>query len=370
MTTLAPTSLLDPIYAHIQQSLVPLVEDIDQKGVYPREFMHQLGALGGFASAISTDNGGLGYSLTEQIAVTSAVAETCGSTAFVVWCQSVSAYYLQRSPNNGVQQRFLTKVAKGELLCGTGMSNAVKHLAGIERIHLQAKRAGDGYEIKGVLPWVSNLQHGNLIIAAAQVEDEGYVMFAAPLDLENLELHNCPDFSGMQGTATYNVRFHGVRLDNDNVLAHPEQFEQYIASIKPGFVLSQIGMGSGIIKTSIHSIEQTNKTHSHVNQFLDDQGEDLQQQLDSLFVEAQRLVPLIHNDSVNILEVLKARAAASELSLKAVNSEALHTGAKGYLMRHGAQRRLREALFVAIVTPALKHLRKEINSLEQLAEAS
>lgn len=53
-----------------------------------------------------------------------------------------------------------------------------------------------------------------------------------------------------------------------------------------------------------------------------------------------------------------------------MNSEALHTGAKGYLMRHGAQRRLREALFVAIVTPALKHLRKEIHSLEQLAEAS
>lgn len=368
--TITAQALLEPIVAHIQQSLVPAVEDIDQKGVYPREFMHQLGALGGFASAVSKENGGLGLTLSEQIAVTSAVAESCGSTAFVVWCQSVSAYYLQHAPNTGVQQRFLSKVAKGELLCGTGMSNAVKHLAGIERIHLQAKRTDNGYEIKGVLPWVSNLQHGNLIIAAAALEDGGYVMFAAPLDSTNLELHCCPDFSGMQGTATYNVRFHGVQLDNDSVLAHPEQFVDYIASIKPGFVISQIGMGAGIIKTSIHSIEQTNKTHSHVNQFLDNQGEDLQQELDSLLAEVQRLVPQIHNGTVNCLDVLKARAAASELSLKAVNSEALHTGAKGYLMRHGAQRRLREALFVAIVTPALKHLRKEIHSLEQLAEAS
>jgi hypothetical protein len=48
----------------------------------------------------------------------------------------------------------------------------------------------------------------------------------------------------------------------------------------------------------------------------------------------------------------------------------LHAGAKGYLMRHPAQRRLREAVFVAIVTPALKHLRKEIHDLESLqAEA-
>jgi len=36
-------------------------------------------------------------------------------------------------------------------------------------------------------------------------------------------------------------------------------------------------------------------------------------------------------------------------------------------MRHPAQRRLREAVFVAIVTPALKHLRKEIHDLEQHA---
>jgi hypothetical protein len=34
-------------------------------------------------------------------------------------------------------------------------------------------------------------------------------------------------------------------------------------------------------------------------------------------------------------------------------------------MRHSAQRRLREAVFVAIVTPALKHLRKEIRDLER-----
>lgn len=367
--TISAQTLLEPIKAHIKQSLVPLVEDIDQKGVYPREFMHQLGALGGFAAAISTENGGLGLTLAEQIAVTSAVSASCGSTAFVVWCQSVSAWYLQRAANEGVRQRYLNKVAKGELLCGTGMSNAVKHLAGIERIHLKAQRTDNGYSIKGVLPWVSNLQHGNLIIAAAALDDSQYVMFAVPLDSKNLELHNCPDFSGMQGTATYNVRFHGVQLDNDHILAHPKQFGDYLASIKPGFVLSQIGMGAGIIQTSIQSIEQTNKTHNHVNQFLDDQGVELQQELDALLAEVQRLVPQIHANTVNCLEVLKARALASELSLRTVNSEALHAGARGYLMRHGAQRRLREALFVAIVTPALKHLRKEISALEQLSEA-
>lgn len=38
----------------------------------------------------------------------------------------------------------------------------------------------------------------------------------------------------------------------------------------------------------------------------------------------------------------------------------LHAGGEGYLLRHAAQRRLREAYFIGIVTPALKHVRYEL----------
>jgi hypothetical protein len=38
----------------------------------------------------------------------------------------------------------------------------------------------------------------------------------------------------------------------------------------------------------------------------------------------------------------------------------MHQGARGYLLSNGVQRRVRESHFVAIVSPAIKHLRKEI----------
>jgi len=64
------------------------------------------------------------------------------------------------------------------------------------------------------------------------------------------------------------------------------------------------------------------------------------------------------------LQVLKARARASELCLIAAQAALLHQGAAGYVMSSPVQRRIRESHFVAIVTPALKHLRKEIVRLE------
>ena len=61
------------------------------------------------------------------------------------------------------------------------------------------------------------------------------------------------------------------------------------------------------------------------------------------------------------------RLAAGELALKASQSAMLHTGAKGYLNTAPAQRKLRESYFIAIVTPAIKHLRKELDVMEAAA---
>ena len=52
------------------------------------------------------------------------------------------------------------------------------------------------------------------------------------------------------------------------------------------------------------------------------------------------------------------RLRAGEASVAAAHAAMLHCGARGYLMSHRAQRRLRESYFVAIVTPATKQLRK------------
>ena len=48
----------------------------------------------------------------------------------------------------------------------------------------------------------------------------------------------------------------------------------------------------------------------------------------------------------------------SETALAAAQAAMLHCGARGYVANAVAQRRLRESYFVAIVTPAIKQLKK------------
>jgi alkylation response protein AidB-like acyl-CoA dehydrogenase len=362
----APAALLDAVTAQATLELAPLAGAIDQQGLYPQAYLQHLGALGGFGASVPAEHGGTGLGLATQIDITTQVGSECGSTAFLVWCQSTCAWYLQHAPNPAVRERYLKPVAQGTLLAGTGMSNAVKHLAGIEKIQLRAARREGGYAVSGSLPWVSNVGPDHLVIVTAAVDNEGYVMFALRGDAPGLNLHPCPEFSGMEGTRTLNLRFKDVSIGNDEVLAHPHQFSAYLARIKAGFVLGQTGMGFGVIQGSLKTIRESNASNAGVNAFLDDQGSELAGELAQLKARAALLAHQAQAGHAPIIEVLKLRARTSELTLSAANSAVLHAGAKGYLMRHPAQRRLREAVFVAIVTPALKHLRKEIHDLEQL----
>src|SRR5690606_15626808 len=293
---------LAPIVQLIESELAPQVQAIDQEGKYPADFMHKLGALGGFSAALPAEYGN-NLGLAAQVAVTAAVAEQCGSTAFLVWCQSSCAWYLHNSDNAAVRDRYLKDVAHGRLLAGTGMSNTVKHLAGIEKIQLRARREGDTYVVSGSLPWVSNVGDGHLAIVAAAVENEGYIMFATPSTAAGFESRPCLEFSGLEGTQTLNLRFQNVKVPAEDVLAHPDQFKQYISRIKPGFVLGQIGMGTGIVRACIAIAHDSNASVGHVNAFLDDQEVDLAAQLADIATRVSSRGPLAHAGATVMLLV-------------------------------------------------------------------
>ena len=151
------------------------------------------------------------------------------------------------------------------------------------------------------------------------------------------------------------------RLPFDSALIH-----DYLARIQPGMILSQMGMGLGLVEDCIGRIESAGRTPLHINFFMDDQAEDLRVALKAARTETHRLagladsVPVGAEQAALLTDVLKLRLAGGELSLRAAQAAMLHQGARGYLREAAAQRRLREAYFVAIVTPSLKHLRQEL----------
>lgn len=349
----------EAVAAYARQVLEPLAEAIDREGFYPRAFLEGLGQRGGFGAG----PGAQAVDLSRQLASITEVARHCGATAFLSWCQSACAWYLAQAPQAAPRERHLAAVLAGERLAGTGMSNVLKHLAGIEGIRLRARPDGEGYVVDGVLPWVSNLEHGHLLLTAARVEEGGYAMLAIDTAAEGVKLLDCPDFAGMAGTATRNVRLGGVRVGPDDVLAHPAQFDAFIAAIKAPAILLQVGIGLGVAASCAEDVARDSALRREDNRLLDDGAAELEAAVARLRRQALALAAEGTRRRLPLLPVLRLRASVAEWALRAAQSGVLHAGARGYLLQDPAQRRLREALFVAIVTPAIKHLRKEIRDL-------
>lgn len=359
-------AMIDRVREIAQGPLARDAERIDRQGHYPRDILEALGGAGGFGAHLD----GNGTDFIGAIRAMTEAGRVCGSTAFMMWCHDVCGLYMEQSGNAALMGAKLDAHARGATMGGTGMSNPMKTFARIESMLLKARAVPGGYKVSGTLPWVSHIAKNHYLGAVAAVVDAGgkvvddqhEVMFILDCDAPGVELRHCPTFSAMEGTSTWSVRLTDVFIGADRLVADPVR--PFIGRIRAAFILLQTGMGLGVARGSIDSMWQVEEQLGHVNEFLDDRPFALQAELDDLTarIETLALTPYATGNDY-LIDVLDVRAHASELALRAAQSALLHHGARGYLMTAAPQRRVRESHFVAIVTPAIKHLRKEMARL-------
>lgn len=329
------------------------------KGHYPKAQMAQLGKLGAFGAYLSSQ----GSRFDVAIDAMAAISRVCGTTGFLTWCHQVCGLYLDQSENPNLHGKILFDHIIADTFGGTALSNPMKTWANIEPMILRGKKVDGGYRISGTLPWISHIAPHQYCGAVATIENIGGtafdIFFLLSFDDARQgmwKLNPCPTFSGMEGSSTWQIELNDYFVPTDTIIADPAK--PFIERIRAAFVLMQLGIGIGIIQGAIDDIRAVEPQLGHVNQFLEDQADGLQLALDDAIYHTHELAKTPFDPSKDyLLDVLDLRIQGAKLSLRATQAAMLHQGARGYLMTANPQRRLREAQFVAIVTPAIKHLR-------------
>src|SRR5450432_2827536 len=349
-------SISDEVTRIARHELAPLAADIDLGTVYPDALLRSLGKVGAWSSHVPQEGPA---DLRWAIQSIAALGEVCGATAFMAWCQTTLVWYVANSTNIRLAQRFGDCFSSGRRLGGTGLSNPMKTLFGIEKFKLKGRKVEGGYIVKGALPWVSNLGADHFFGTIFEIEDRPgeIVMFLADCSDPAITLQPCKPFLAMDGTGTYSVQFRDALISSDHILAEPAG--PFVKTIRSGFILLQAGMGLGLIRDCVAIMNEVAAPLGHVNRYLPQQPADFGEMLSDLESETMKLAADPYNaDDSYWRRVLALRLNLGEASVAAAHTAMLHCGARGYLKSHRVQRRLREAYFVAIVTPATKQLRK------------
>jgi alkylation response protein AidB-like acyl-CoA dehydrogenase len=293
------------------------------------------------------------------------IAASCMSTAFCMWCQDACGWYLENTVNTDLRSRLQPGIAQARLLGGTGLSNPVKALSGIEKFKLRTERVDGGYIATGILPWVSNLGEGHWFgtVLEDAADPAHRIMAMLRCGAPGVTIKQSARFIALEGTGTYSILLRKAFIPDSDILADP--LGGMVKRVKPGFILLQTGMGLGVIQACITLMHEANRPLGHTNRYLPRQAAYFEERLASLNDEIVRLAATPMDGSRDYVRaVLTARLRCSELSLEASQAALLHYGARAYLEGSPVNRRLRESYFVAIITPSIKHLRQEIEALD------
>lgn len=330
----------------LDNDLKPNVRAIDRQGLYPERFLRELGQRGYYGQGEPCSPAAT-LELIEQI------SSVCASTAFCVWCHTNAIHLIRSGDNDALKRQLLPSLEDGSRLGGTGLSNAMKYYAGLEPLRLKAERVADGYVLNGVLPYVSNLGPDHWFGAVASVSDERRIMVMVPCDAPGLTLELREDFLGLNGTSTFACKFADVIVPDQWLIA--EQADTFVQSIRTFLVGNQIGLAFGIIRESIAAMNHQSDKQQEANRWLRTQPDALERRLEVL----RRDVYAIWEQDGDIWpELVRLRLTGAYLAIEAAQTELFHTGSAGYLRDSSVSRRLREAYFISVLTPAIKHLEK------------
>lgn len=341
------------IPAALEAWLVRHADSLDDSDRHAIDVVPMLGASDLFRRGVPAKLGGDDGPPSRAIAAIAAVAERSLAAAFVFWGQRVFIEFLAQGESPALRERHLAALLAGEFAGASGLSNAMKHLSGIEALGLRAR---DGL-IEGKVPWITNARRSGFVAAAAVgTPDGGLSVIALAHDRAGLKRSADLDLIGLRGTQTAALELAGLRYDSGDVIAVDAR--RWLPRVRPSFLGYQCGLSIGLARAALANARLLGREAKVV---LDAPTQAATIELDRLERELGAGV-----DDGRFIEqaaaLFKIRIALAGLVRDASQLELLASGGHAYRRDggYGFARRWREAAFIPIVTPSLTQLEGEL----------
>ena len=213
----------DQARRYIERELAPHLDVWRRQGFIPREVWRPFGELGFLLPELPERYGGAGVNLAYQLVVQDelARAEVPANTAV----HSIVAHYILDYGTEVQKQRWLPKLASGEILAGIALTEPGCG-SDLKALRTKADKQGDQYVIDGAKTFITNGATANLLVVAVRTGGAG----SGGVSLMVLETENLPGFRvgrrleklGQHASDTAELFFDAVRIHQDQLLGEQE----------------------------------------------------------------------------------------------------------------------------------------------------
>ncbi len=232
----------------VARDVMPTASDLEHADEYPTELVAKMKELGLFGVAIPEEYGGAGMNVTSYALIQVELSRGWMSLSGVLNTHSISAWMIKTFGTEEQKQRYLPRMATGELHCGYSMTEP--HAGSdVQAIRTRAVRDGDDYLITGEKMWATNGLESSLIMLLAKTDPDAeprhrgmtaFIVEKEPGVAQQPGLTVPPKLRklGYKGVESTELVFDGYRVPADSVLGGEEGqgFKHFMGGIELGRV--------------------------------------------------------------------------------------------------------------------------------------
>ncbi len=310
------------------QVLFPDAMRVDRLDALPAALLDELAIAGMYGAPAPADVGGLGLGMREVNGVVEELASGCLAAAFVL-VQHFRLLATLASPATPprLRERWLTAASQGRLRAGVALTGMIPGPP-----QLRADVAEGGWRLDGTAPWVTGWGLIDLVEVVARGPDDTLVTLLMDAAAQPGLSVTRQRLAAVDASVTVRLGFDGVVVPPDR-LAGQEPFDPAV-SVQPAGLRTNGSLALGVALRCTRLLGSSP---------LDDE----------LIACRERLDAAVEGGPEPMAE---ARAAASELALRAAAALTVRDGAGAITTEAHAQRLAREALFLLVFgsRPAIK----------------
>ncbi|TWE06547.1 alkylation response protein AidB-like acyl-CoA dehydrogenase [Pseudomonas sp. AG1028] len=154
--------ILDALDRFLETEARPFVHELEKSDIYPEEMVEKMKAMGLFGCIIDPEYGGLGLSTATYAKIVERISCTWMSLSGIINSHLIMASAIQRHGTPAQKDRFLPRMASGELRGAVGFTEPDAG-TDLQAIRTTARREGDHYVVNGAKTWITNSLHGGVV---------------------------------------------------------------------------------------------------------------------------------------------------------------------------------------------------------------
>jgi alkylation response protein AidB-like acyl-CoA dehydrogenase len=228
--------------------LAPRAAARDLSGEFPVTELRELAGLGLLGIGVPEALGGAGAG---TIAYSLAMQEIARGDAGVGVATSVTnmvAELITRHGSPALAQAWVPGLTSGQHLCGAFALSEPEVGSDPAAMRMTATRTSDGWRLSGTKQWTTNGSHAGCLVVWAVTErgagHRGITAFVVPGKVPGLTVSRLEDKLGLHGSATAQLVFDQVEVDDGAVLGHAGG----------GFALAMMALDGGRIGIASQAI--------------------------------------------------------------------------------------------------------------------